>query len=116
MSKENKNILVKLVIFSIFLFLVFCLVRIQVTRKSTIVDQKLNRLEQRIDSVSDHYSEKMKIYEEQTYVLDSIIKLSNEDYEEAVEHYWDSVANNTDDSTFNSELSDFLEDMANRRR
>lgn len=77
--------------------------------------QDINELRQGIDSVSLHYAIKMKEYEQETYVLDSIIRLSNKDYEEQIENYWDSVNNNTTDSAFNSELSDFLEDMAGRR-
>lgn len=112
MEFETKNIASTVIL----IILIFGYISFYQHKNAGNSQKEIDRLRQRIDSVSSYYSDKMEIYEEHTYVLDSIIKLSNEDYEEAVEHYWDSIAINTDDSTFNSELSDFLEDMANRRR
>lgn len=109
---ENKNLVILLGI----MFLIFWFSFYRLNTNVNDYDSDLRELRQEIDSVSTHFSKKIIQYERETYILDSIIKLSNEDYEEDIEHYWDSINANTTDSSFNSELSDFLEDLGERGR
>lgn len=86
------------------------------SNKTTRLENQIEEIQYDIDSVRKYYEAEIDKYKERTDILDSLIRLSNENYEEDIDNYWDSVSDNTPDTVTNSELSDFLEDLANGRR